>query len=323
MWGERKSKSAEPSSRTSVVGARPVRPAVESMDFLEHRELAKKLLSAVQRSKGAGMTRLLTQTSKMLYLKWIRMAHKTFEIEVPTFWGEKMAVILPEVVSTSIWRYGYFEDEVCLFMLRQLQEGMTFIDIGAHFGFFTLLGARLVGPRGQVLSIEPVPYTFQQLQKNTHGHFNVRAYNVAAFDRSTEIDLYDFGLEGCAYNSVYGLRTKKGDFTSDRRIVARAMKVDDLIHEKKYDDVNLIKIDAESSEMHVLNGLVKTLKTYKPHVIIEVGDFGIQGAERSSTIVEWLQEKGYSPYGVENGAILKHKKKEWYEYGNILFVPEK
>jgi len=293
------------------------------MDCLDNNELTELLYSASRRSKKQGMARFPIQIPKMVYLKLIQMAHRTAEVETRTFWGEKMMVILPEVVSSSIWRYGYFEEDVCLFMLRWLREGMTFIDIGAHFGFFTLLGARLVGGRGRVISFEPVPYTFRQLLKNIGGRPNVRAYNMAAFDHSTEIALYDFGLVGSAYNSVYGLRTTQGDFKPDRHIQVKAGKVDDLIDELKCDGVNLIKVDAESSEMHVLNGLVKTLNTYKPPVIIEVGDFGINGAQRSSTIVEWLQERGYSPYEADHGSIVKHVIKERYEYGNILFVHEK
>jgi predicted methyltransferase len=40
---------------------------------------------------------------------------------------------------------------------RLLNPGMTFVDVGANRGYFTLLGASLVGPAGRVVSVEADP----------------------------------------------------------------------------------------------------------------------------------------------------------------------
>jgi precorrin-6B methylase 2 len=40
---------------------------------------------------------------------------------------------------------------------RRLRPGMTFVDVGANKGDFTLLAARLTGKAGRVISIEPEP----------------------------------------------------------------------------------------------------------------------------------------------------------------------
>jgi FkbM family methyltransferase len=37
-----------------------------------------------------------------------------------------------------------------------LRPGNVFFDIGANVGYYSLLGARLVGPRGRVVALEPV-----------------------------------------------------------------------------------------------------------------------------------------------------------------------
>ena len=36
-----------------------------------------------------------------------------------------------------------------------LKPGMTFIDVGANIGYFTVLASRLVGPEGRVIGFEP------------------------------------------------------------------------------------------------------------------------------------------------------------------------
>ena len=71
------------------------------------------------------------------------------------FFGKRMLVILPEPVSVRIWRYGVFEPDVAFYLITCLRAGDTFIDIGGHFGFFSMLGRELVGQDGTVVTFEP------------------------------------------------------------------------------------------------------------------------------------------------------------------------
>ena len=43
---------------------------------------------------------------------------------------------------------------------------MTLLDIGANVGYFSLLGARAVGPAGTVVAIEPEPANYALLCAN-------------------------------------------------------------------------------------------------------------------------------------------------------------
>jgi FkbM family methyltransferase len=249
--------------------------------------------------------------------------NKSKEIKAKTFWGGEMYVVLPEVVSVQIWRYGFFEGEgVCLPMLYCLKEGMTFIDVGAHFGFFTLLGSSLVGETGKVLSFEPIPSTFEVLKKNISRCSNVHAYNCAAFSEERRLEFYNYGVELSAFNSAYGIRTKGNSLTATNKIFVEAVTIDSVIEKAYCEKVDFIKIDAESSEIYVLEGLSKTIETHKPYIVIEVGDFGISGIPDSRELVMWLQDRGYTPFEISNGQFIKHKKQDSYEYMNLLFVAE-
>jgi FkbM family methyltransferase len=235
-----------------------------------------------------------------------------------------MNVIYPETVSMNIWRYGYFEEAVCLYIINHLKEGMTFIDIGAHFGFFTLLGSHLVGPKGRVLAFEPTPSTCRQLQKNIVNyseHPNIQIFNCAAYNEEREIKFYDYGIQYSALNSGFGIRRKDAAAFAKNEIKVEARKLDNILKEGGIDHVDLIKIDAESSEIHVLKGMAETLNGSRPALILEVGDFEIEGVPRSKEIVAWLQGMGYSPYQVREGKTVPHEVMENYEYDNLLFLP--
>src|SRR5277367_492175 len=59
---------------------------------------------------------------------------------------------------------GVYEPAKYALIRRHLRPGMTFIDVGANKGDFTVLAAQLVGKSGTVISIEPEPENHSILQ---------------------------------------------------------------------------------------------------------------------------------------------------------------
>jgi hypothetical protein len=54
---------------------------------------------------------------------------------------------------------GFWEIWLTLFFVRLVTPGMTVVDVGANFGYYTLLFGQAVGPSGHVIAIEPAPST--------------------------------------------------------------------------------------------------------------------------------------------------------------------
>lgn len=52
---------------------------------------------------------------------------------------------------------GLYEPEKTHELCSLLRPGMTFIDVGANKGDFTLLAAKCVGETGRVIAFEPAP----------------------------------------------------------------------------------------------------------------------------------------------------------------------
>lgn len=291
----------------------------------ENALLANRLTIAARLRARGRAARTLATPRRMIYPKLMQLLGGSTEVAAETFWGERLQVILPELLSTTIWRYGFFEEDVCRFMLHVLRSGMTFIDIGAHFGFFTRLGAFLVGDGGRVLSFEPTPNTYRQLSRNAAGRSNIELHNCAAFSRATQLALHDFGLEYSAFNSAFGMR--KDDAQNTRAAVefkAVARRADDVICESGCEVVHLIKIDAESSELHVLEGLETTLRRDRPRIILETGDFALDGVPKTAQLIAWLRDFGYAPFEIGRDNRLRPAQTKTFDFvgGNLLFSTE-
>jgi len=248
---------------------------------------------------------------------------KSYRIKATTFWGEKMNVLIPEVVSLNLYRYGYFEEGLTRMVLEYLKPGMVFFDIGSHFGYYTLLSSNIVGEKEQVYAFEPTKSTFDILKLNTEKKSNVILNNLAVSSKRDKVLINDYGVRYSAWNSVHNARLTK-DIISNLKpgqYKVEAISIDEYAHEHNVKP-DFIKIDAESHEYAILLGMQQTIEKFHPIITIEVGDFDIEGIPTSRTLVEYLIDKGYQPYEYKEGKIFRHIPKDKYSYENILFLPK-
>jgi len=291
--------------------------------IVRREDAEARLRRATRTASRSRLARLATHPWRLFYPRVLKALGRSRSASAQTFWTGRFEAVLPESVSTHIWRYGFFEDDVCLFLLRSLEPGMVFVDVGAHFGFFTLLGSELVGEAGRVVAVEPMPQTFAHLRRNVllNCRFkNVSMVNTAAYSANTALTFQDYGLVDAGLNSAFGARTETAAVRPGTTVVVTARTFDDLVAELRLPCVDVIKIDAESSEMHVLNGAESVIRRFRPRIIVEVGDFDLPGVARSAQVVEWLNQRGYVAHEHANGEIVRHRVRETYGYSNLLFT---
>lgn len=160
-------------------------------------------------------------------------------------------------------RHESFQDK---YMDETLQDGSIFIDVGAHLGRFTLLGARLVGEKGLVVALEPDYHVFQRLLENLelNNLQNVIALPIAASNRNF---LARFRL---STTSGWSSLTNMHKETVLAEVSIPAFTLDTLVESLRLERVDIVKIDVEGAEDEVLEGAVKLLDTFKPALLIEV-----------------------------------------------------
>ena len=291
-------------------------------------DLIKLIDRSVSLCKGTRIQRIRKSPTKLLYSKFLELISLWFDrsvrIKAKTFWNDKMLIIIPEIVSLSIYRYGFFEEGLTRMVLEYLKPGMTFFDIGSHFGYFTLLGSILVGNEGRVYSFEPIPSTFNILKANVSNKDNVFLNNCAVFYEKKKVLINDYGIKYSALNSIYNARLPQDILLKlkTKEYEVESISIDDYV---KHNGVipNFIKIDAERSEYEILLGMEKTIAKFHPMISIEVGDMGVKDVPTSKDLINFLVNKSYQPYEFKDGKILQHAlKKNHYPYDNILFLPE-
>lgn len=235
-----------------------------------------------------------------------------------------MTVILPETVSRQIFMYGFHEPELSALMLATLRPGMNFVDVGAHYGYFSVLAARAVGAEGHVYAFEPMPFTNQILAANLSAVPNHRAEQVAVSSRDGTATLHDWGTQYSAYASLKGTPRMSDDERvgiTAQQLEVRTIALDTYFsaHDRQPD---WIKIDAESTEIDVLEGMRRILREGNPIVSVEVGDLGVTGAAESSAILDFMSEMEYESFESGGSGWRPHTRRVTYEYGNLIFSKE-
>lgn len=158
------------------------------------------------------------------------------------------------------------EDEMDL-IHHFISPDSTVLDIGANYGHYTIEMSRLA-TAGKVYAFEPVPFTFQVLEKIV-SHFeanNVLLEQAAVYKNEgiaeMSLPLLGFGAPntGLAY-----IGTNEGA-TDSRTVTARKIRIDDMeIHGR----VDFIKIDIEGQEPFAFEGMSNLIHTHQPVVLLE------------------------------------------------------
>ncbi|MGN6655134.1 MAG: FkbM family methyltransferase, partial [Rhodanobacter sp.] len=229
---------------------------------------------------------------------FLRRIHMT--IQVSDFDGDlTIPLQLSEHMQRRIFWLGYYNLQIIPYIKSTLLPGMTFIDIGANIGEVSMAAAKCVGRDGKVIAFEPIDAIANELQSNAkRNHLNqitvVRAGVSDSIDDN--VPIYASCAQGHPGDENKGLGSIFGDATgqaSVQRITTTTL--DAWLETHPLDRLDMIKIDIEGAELPCLRGSERTLRRFKPTLIVEVQDITANAAGyRAQDILDYLSKLGYT-----------------------------
>ncbi|MEA2218703.1 MAG: hypothetical protein QOJ35_1329 [Solirubrobacteraceae bacterium] len=158
---------------------------------------------------------------------------------------------------------GTHEIQVQQAIVRSARSGDHVWDVGANIGYIALVAARIVGPGGRVLAIEPDPQCAAAVRANAalNGLASIEVLEAAASDRSGSAELV------VVRDRLWSRLASVGDHhLGERRVVVRTVALDDV----EGPPPALVKIDVEGAELDVVAGMSRLLREVRPLVICEM-----------------------------------------------------
>jgi len=235
-------------------------------------------------------------TVKMKDKQSFKIRHYGYLIENEIFWAgidhgwEK--------VSLGLWQ------KLC-------KESNVIFDVGANTGIYSLI-AKGVNPNAHVHAFEPLERVYNRLQDNmTLNNFDVKCEQVAVSNEDGTATIYD--TEG-----EHALSVSLNAHTRDADVKLIPTEVNTItlaayIRAQGITSIDLIKIDVETYEPQVLEGMGEFIKEFKPTMLVEILD-----PEIGRKVEEIVKDAGYLYFNIdENKGIRQEetiRKSDYYNY---------
>ncbi len=154
-----------------------------------------------------------------------------------------------------------YEPALTLHLKTLLKEydSSIFVDIGAHYGYFTIYAGKLIEFSGRIISIEPNIEFYRCLLKNIEINGLkeiVRTFNLALSDKDGKANME--GWDDRVLHEVGNGKVQVGTF--------------DQLCKKENIQPDIIKIDVHGAGGKVLFGMANTLKNKVSHLFCELHD---------------------------------------------------
>jgi len=185
---------------------------------------------------------------------------------------------------------GFWEAWVTLALGRYIQPGFHCVDVGANYGYYTLLMAAACGRGGRVLACEPNPVLAEtylpgnlalngfrdrvEICQKVIGNINAERVDFVLHDG----DYATSSLERWAYPH------------RSQNIQVPAITLDNAL--AGWERLDLVKIDAEGAEALVWEGMQETLKRF-PHAAVLVELHLQRDPPQVTSFLHQLERDGY------------------------------
>jgi FkbM family methyltransferase len=222
-------------------------------------------------------------------------AAKDFERHVEP--GFTFAGNTRDLLGLMVYLFGVWEPNLSTFLRHRLRPGDTFINVGANSGWYTAMGAQLVGPTGSVVGIEASPSIAARLQDNLERNGCTHARLVVAAATS----------EPCVVDIVPGPAEHTGLTHIDKNPSSQTMQVrgdtlPNLLTQAEIASVRVVKIDVEGAEYDVVAGLRPVLQRFPEtcEFVVEVGPERAADPRDVAVLLEAFTQAGFRPYVLPN-----------------------
>jgi FkbM family methyltransferase len=197
-----------------------------------------------------------------------------------------------------------------------LSPGDHAVDLGANIGVYTRHMSEIVGPGGLVVSVEPIPLTFETLKSQRLRLDNVVWENcaVSAKPGSVRMATPSYPKGGPNY---YQSRVIEGS-AGQEGIDVPAKTVDSLVEDRG--PISFIKCDVEGHELASLEGATDTLTRWRPAWLIEVSGNPDEPGSDAARCLEILAGHEYGCYWLSDGSLRARQPGD--ESVNYFFLAE-
>jgi FkbM family methyltransferase len=161
--------------------------------------------------------------------------------------------IYPDTADFHAYFDRPFEPYTVELFKRAVKQGARVLDIGAQFGYFSLVAAKQAGHGGEVYAFEPAPANFKLLKRNIalNGYANC-IYPIPKAVAEKRKTVPFFVYEDSDSHAMY----RHPEARVKEEVYVECVTIDEALGGQA---VDVIKMDIEGNEPYALEGMRKTI----------------------------------------------------------------
>jgi len=245
-----------------------------------------------------------------------RRFREAFWMRTPTALGAwRFRCDLRDSIAREVCFTSQYEPQETALVQAILKPGMTFVDVGANWGYFTMLAAHGVEKTGRIISLEPDPRLFPMLMENLEINrlHQVTALQIAAGSKSGWLTLAGFDES----HGNFGLsRVVDHSPRVDRTFRVAAQSLDEVFHQENLKAIDLVKMDIEGAEGLALQGMQDSLANqFVRRLLLELHPAQLAEQGNSATdLIEQIRGFGYRIWKIDHSERINR----WAAYRHHL-----
>ena len=213
----------------------------------------------------------------------------------------RMSVNPNHHIGGAIYWRGSYARRILNCVGQFLRPDMVFADIGANQGEVTVFAARRL-MQGTAIAFEPTTENFHRLLANVqlNNLTNVVALDFCLGSETGEVELFAPG--SCSHHHRYGwnegmpsMYAPGPQATTVARVAVR--RLDDVLPTLEVGGLDVVKVDVEGAELHVLRGGEDSIRRYRPVIVVEINSETYRAAGYEPfDVCAYLQSLGYDGF---------------------------
>lgn len=245
------------------------------------------------------------------YTSMVRMYHSgKYHIQLnkgTSFWAAFHH--LPEYREAH--GFTHYEPEFLEAFTKQTKKAKVIYDIGSNIGLYSLTAAAL-NKDARIIAFEPETHCCEIIEKskNLNSFDNIEVQECCLGDHNDTIKL---SMKGSTGHFV------SHDVKEEEVIEKPVYRLDYLVEKKSIPAPDMVKIDVEGYEAHVMRGMKNIMSVHKPVILLELHkEFMSQYGENSNKLLDSAKASGYT---VKVLRMPSPEKKGGHKQTHILLQP--
>jgi FkbM family methyltransferase len=264
----------------------------------------------------AGKWRVVDALTKMLRLRGY-YAGKTFIVQRQGIWW----ALNPDcLIQRSLYYLSVFEVQETRWLKTRVRPDWVFFDVGANFGYYTMIVSAASQGRARVYAFEPLASNFHLLARNKslNNFDRVSPVNLALSDQAGEVDFFVPPLSCSGVGRIVEGQVDDPNGYMDK---VQATTLDSFVASRDVQRMDFLKIDVEGAELRVLHGAAESLRRFRPTIMIEFFPEGLASLHTSaSELLDAIHALGYATFRIDRGDLQPFRVLPSDGYCNVICV---